>query len=426
MSGPCEGKLLETSNLSSPVSATYIERGTPEFHHTNLAVFSAGFSTFALLYCVQPLLPVFSNEFGVSAADSSLALSLTTGFLAGSVLIAGSLSEAWGRKSVMLVSLIAAALLTVACAFAPNWRALLVIRALEGICFSGLPAVAMAYLSEEIGRRSVGLAMGLYIAGSGFGGMAGRFITGVISDLVSWRAAIGVLGVMGIVAAIVFGRTLPPSKHFVPRSLALYELKQAFLEHLKDAGLPWLFCEGFLLMGAFVTMYNYIGYRLIAAPYSLSQTAVGSIFSAYLLGIASSAWMGELSSRFRRRKIFWITCAIMLAGIALTLSQALATIIAGIAVLTFGFFGAHSVASSWVGLRARHSRAQASALYLFFYYIGSSVAGYFGGFFWSAAGWRGVAAFTGSLLVLAFAISLRLSRLPPLPENQHQRQPASI
>jgi YNFM family putative membrane transporter len=116
----------------------------------------------------------------------------------------------------------------------------------------------------------------------------------------------------------------------------------------------------------------------------------------------------------------------MLAGIALTLAQALITIIAGIAVLTFGFFGAHSVASSWVGLRARHSKGQASALYLFFYYIGSSVAGYCGGFFWSAAGWRGVATFTGCLVVLALVISIRLSRLPPLPENQPQRQPASI
>ena len=414
------------ARAASPDSAAYIERGTPEFYRTNLAMLAAGFSTFALLYCVQPLLPVFSKEFGVSAADSSLALSLTTGFLAGSVLIAGALSEAWGRKSVMSVSLVAAAVLTVVCAFAPNWHALLLIRALEGICFSGLPAVAMAYLSEEIGRGSVGLAMGLYIAGSGFGGMAGRVITGLITDLASWRAAIGVLGVIGIISALIFWRTLPPSKHFVPRPLASRELIHAFVEHLKDAGLPWLFLEAFLLMGSFVTTYNYIGYRLMGAPYFLSQTAVGSIFTVYLMGVASSAWMGELASRLGRRKVFWMNCAITLAGVGLTLAHALITIIAGVAVLTFGFFGAHSVASSWVGLRARHSKGQASALYLFFYYFGSSIVGYCGGFFWSAWGWLGVAAFIGSLLVMALVISLRLSTLPPLPEGQPQRQPASI
>jgi YNFM family putative membrane transporter len=318
---------------------------------------AAGFSTFALLYCVQPLLPVFSAEFGVSAAESSLALSLTTGFLAGSVLIAGSLSETLGRKPIMLVSLVAAAVLTFVSAFTSNWHALLAIRALLGICFSGLPAVAMAYLSEEVERMSVGRAMGLYIAGSGFGGMAGRFITGLLTDLSSWRVATGVLGVMGMISAAIFWRMLPPSKHFVARRFASHHLRQAFVEHITDAGLPWLFLEAFLLMGSFVTTYNYIGYRLMAPPYSLSFTAVGSIFTAYLMGVASSAGMGELSSRFGRRKIFWINCAIALMGVGLTLSARLAIIIAGIAVLTFGFFGAHSVASSWVGLRARHSKA---------------------------------------------------------------------
>src|ERR1700682_6095804 len=112
--------------------AAYIERGTPAFRRTNLALFAAGFSTFALLYCVQPLLAVFSREFGVSAAESSLSLSLTTGVLAASVLIAGALSETWGRKSVMVVSLFAAAILTVICALVPSSRALLLVRALEG------------------------------------------------------------------------------------------------------------------------------------------------------------------------------------------------------------------------------------------------------------------------------------------------------
>jgi len=397
------------------------KRGTPAFYQTNLAMLAAGFSTFALLYCVQPLLPVFSQEFGVSAAESALALSLTTGFLAGAVLIVGSLSETLGRKPIMLASLVSAAILTFVSAFTRNWNALLAIRALLGICFSGLPAVAMAYLSEEIERTSVGRAMGLYIAGSGFGGMAGRCITGLITDLASWRVATATLGVMGMIAAIIFWWMLPPSKHFVPRRLAARDLSRAFIEHLTDAGLPWLFLEAFLLMGAFVTTYNYIGYRLMAPPYSLSFTAVGSIFTAYLMGVASSAWMGELSSRFGRRKIFWINCAITLVGLAFTLANSLVMIIAGVAILTFGFFGAHSVASSWVGLRARHSKGQASALYLFSYYFGSSVVGYCGGFFWQAAGWPGVAAFTGSMLFIALMIGLKLSKRPPLPENQTQQ-----
>ena len=197
--------------------AVYIQRGTAAFRRTNLAVFSAGFSTFALLYCVQPLLPLFSQVFGVSPAESSLSLSLTTIMLALSVLVAGSLSEVWGRKSVMAVSLLSAALLNITAALVPTWHALLFVRALEGIAFSGLPAVAMAYLSEEMDRPSVGLAMGLYIGGSGLGGMLGRFISGFLADVASWRMALGVIGLLGVLSAWIFWQTLPPSRHFQPR-----------------------------------------------------------------------------------------------------------------------------------------------------------------------------------------------------------------
>ena len=71
-----------------------INTGTPAFRRVTLALTAAGFSTFAVLYCVQPLLPVFSTEFHVSPAESSLALSLSTGLLAIGLLMAGPLSEA--------------------------------------------------------------------------------------------------------------------------------------------------------------------------------------------------------------------------------------------------------------------------------------------------------------------------------------------
>ncbi len=406
--------------------AAYIQRGTAAFRRTNLAVFSAGFSTFALLYCVQPLLPVFSQVFGVSPAESSLSLSLTTIMLALSVLVSGSLSEVWGRKSVMAVSLLSAALLNVIAALVPTWHALLFVRAIEGIAFSGLPAVAMAYLSEEMDRPSVGLAMGLYIGGSGLGGMLGRLISGFLADVASWRVALGMIGLLGLLSAWIFWRTLPPSRHFQPRPLALGQLKDSFSDHLRDPGLPWLFIEGFLIMGSFVTTYNYIGYRLIASPYGLSQTAVGAIFIVYLGGVGSSTWFGELASRLGRRKVFWATIAMMLAGEAITLASSLFVIILGITILTCGFFGAHSVASSWVGLRAQHSKAQASALYLCFYYLGSSMIGSGGGFFWSGGGWPAVVAFIGSLLIFGLLISLRLSTLQPLAFAASTQPPASL
>jgi MFS transporter, YNFM family, putative membrane transport protein len=98
----------------------------------------------------------------------------------------------------------------------------------------------------------------------------------------------------------------------------------------------------------------------------------------------------------------------------LTVSDQLIAILAGIVVVTAGFFGAHSVASSWVGRRASRHRGQAASLYLLFYYFGSSVLGTGGGWFWARQGWAGVAGFVGSLLVVALLVAIRLAGLPRL------------
>jgi YNFM family putative membrane transporter len=411
-----EPSLRAAAEAAAHDVAAFIERGTPAFLRTNLALFAAGFATFALLYCVQPLLPEFSAEFGVSAAASSLTLSLTTGAMAFCLLVASAVSDAWGRKQLMTASLLASAVLTVAASAAPRWGELLALRALTGVAISGLPAVAMAYVSEEMHPKSIGLAMGLYIGGSGLGGMSGRLIVGVVTDVAGWRTAMLAIGLLGLACGLMFWRSLPPSRHFRRQRASAGRLARAFSTHLGDAALPWLFACGFALMGGFVTAYNYIGYRLLAPPFELSQTEVGLLFTVYLVGVATSALVGDLAGRLGRRRVFWAAFVVMLAGTAMTLSSSLWLIVPGVAVLTAGFFAGHSIASAWVGARARQSKAQAAALYLFFYYLGSSVAGSAGGVFWAARGWDGVAGFTGALLLAGLAMAARLSRVMPLPQ----------
>ena len=392
-----------------------IHRGTPAFVRISLALFAAGVATFGLLYCVQPLMPALGQAFGVGAARSALPLSLTTGVLACAMLLTGALSDRWGRKPVMAVALLLSALLGLGCALAHAWSLLLILRALLGLSLSGVPAVAMTYLAEELHTDAIGLGMGLYIAGSAVGGMAGRLLASVAADLYGWRAGIASVGVLALVAALAFVRLLPDARRFRAVPVHPRALAQRFAGAFRDAGLPWLFVEGFLLLGSFVTVYNYAAYRLMGAPYHLSQSAVGLVFGVYLVGTLSSTWMGALAGRLGRRKVLWTTLATMLAGIVLTLASPLACVVLGIALVTFGFFGGHSIASSWVGRRAGGAKVQAASLYLFCYYLGSSVCGLAGGVFYSACGWIGVGAFVAALLLVALAIAWRLRGLPPLP-----------
>jgi YNFM family putative membrane transporter len=407
---PVNAKCLDDSHASA-----FIHHGTPAFRRVNLALFAAGVATFGLLYCVQPLMPEFSREYGVGEAVSSLSLSLSTGVLAVAMLFAGALSDAWGRKLVMVASVLSSAVLVLLTAWVPGWHMLLALRALLGLTLSGLPAVAMVYLAEEVDAASIGLGMGLYISGNAIGGMAGRFLAGVVADWLGWRGGIASVGVLGLIAALLFWRSLPPSRHFVAQPFRPRDLFAKFAGMFHDRALPWLFIEGALLLGAFVTVFNYLGYRLLAAPYGLSQAAVGSIFLVYVVGMFSSPWMGHLSGKLGRRKVLWTTLALMLAGVALTMAAPLLLVLLGLAVLTFGFFGGHSIVSSWIGRRAGALRAHASSMYLFCYYTGSSIAGACGGLFYGAHGWDGVAVFVGALTLAGLLVAVWLRRVPPLP-----------
>ena len=389
----------------------YIQKGTSAFHKANLAFFAAGFNTFAILYSTQPIMPELSKAFGVSPAVASLSLSVTTISLAVSMLFFGIWSEVKGRKPVMMISLVAASALSVLTAVSPTFEWLLFFRVIQGIALGGLPSIAMAYLGEEMEPKSLGVAMGLYISGNSLGAVGGRIMTGILVDFFSWHVAMGAISLMSLVACLIFWVNLPRSQNFQPSSPDLRSLLLAFAGHLKDRGMLCLYGIGFLILGSNVALFNYLGYMLTSPPYSLSQSLVGWIFIVYLVGTVSSVWTARIADRYGRQKILILSLGLTLFGVCLTLDASLWVKLLGLPILVFGFFGSHSLASAWVGRRALRNKAQASSLYLFFYYAGSSVAGTMGGYFWSMYGWGGVVGLVAAFLLFAHVLAICLAKV---------------
>jgi YNFM family putative membrane transporter len=178
-----------------------------------------------------------------------------------------------------------------------------------------------------------------------------------------------------------------------------------------NPALPLLFAIGFLAMGSFVTVYNYAGFRLVAEPFNLTQTELGMIFTAYLFGITASWAAGLLGDRIGHFVVLPASVLIAAAGAAVTLSSSLLLIILGIVLVTIGFFATHSVASALVGRLARDTKGHASSLYLLAYYLGSSIAGSLGGYFWLADGWSAVVGFILFLLAGCLVAALCVARL---------------
>lgn len=386
----------------------------PGFRRLAAALFAAGLGTFALLYSTQALLPVLARDFDVSPAMSALTLAVTTGALGVGLLPAAWLSDAVGRTTVMGWSLVLSASLGLLGALAPSFGVLLALRALEGLALAGLPAVAMAYLTEEVHPESLGGAVGLYIGGNAIGGMVGRLIAGGLCDLGGWRLAVGGVGLMGAASAATLLWLLPTSRNFTPRPSRGRDAVRRLRAPLSDPGLLRLNAMGALLMGTFVAVYNGLGFRLAAEPFHLSPAVLSLVFLVYPVGSASSASAGRLADRVGRRTVLPLGVLLTIGGLALTATASLPLIVLGIATLTAGFFAGHSVASSWVGRRAAGSAGQASALYLLAYYAGSSVAGPLAGTAWTMDHWNGVLVMAGVLLCVALLVSLRLRRTPPL------------
>lgn len=389
--------------------------GDPGFRRIAAALFAAGLGTFALLYSTQALLPILSREFDVSPGTSALSLAVTTAGVGLGLLPAAWLSDAIGRTRVMGLSLVLSSALGLASALAPTFMILLVLRGLEGLALAGLPAVAMAYLTEEVHPQALGGAVGLYIGGNAIGGMVGRLLAGGLADAGGWRAGVAGVGVMGVLCAIVLVKLMPASRNFRPRRVtSAREALGRLRAPLADPGLLRLNAMGALLMGTFVAVYNGLGFRLAAAPFHLSPAALALVFLVYPIGSASSAHAGRLADRVGRRTVLPLGVLLTFGGLALTATASLPLIVTGIATLTAGFFAGHSVASSWVGRRAAGSAGQASALYLLAYYAGSSIAGPLAGTAWTIDRWNGVLAIAGLMLAVALVVSLRLRRTPPL------------
>lgn len=381
----------------------FIERGTKSYKQTALAFFAAGFNTFAILYVVQPILPDLTAYYGVTPTAASLSLSVTTFTLAVSMLIFGSISEAVGRKNIMIASMLAASVLCILTAFSPTFSSLIVMRAVQGVALAGLPSIAMAYLGEEIHPRSLPGAMGLYISGNALGAVFGRVFSGVTAGLWGWQYGLIGVGAVGLFAAFIFWYALSPSKHFVKRDFNVKELLKSLTSHMKNPLLLILFIMGFLLLGTNVSLYNYVSFVLIE-DYNISQTVVSWIYLIFLVGVLSSMFSGNLVYRFGKVVMLYAGIIVAITGLVTVLLPSVWMIIAGLILFTFGFFIAHSLTSGWVGNIAHSNKAQASSLYLFFYYTGSSVGGTLAGVFWMQGGWLGVSMMNIGFLTLCLIL----------------------
>jgi len=402
-----------------------IEYKSAALYRSALALCVAAAAVFANLHLMQPLLPELSRQFQLSALTVSWVYTIGTLCLGLSLLVYAALSDAWGRKKLLLITLVGMTLSTLILSQVSSFQALLFWRAVQGLFLGGLPAIAIAWMGEEYSKPALVSAVGLYISANSLGGISGRLLSGAMADLGHWQWVFYPMTLLGLLSCWLVWRYLPASQQFQRQPFRLKQALSDNLFHLRQPLLLLVYLIGGLNFLVFLNQYTYIAFVLAAAPFSLGSSLIGLLFVTYLTGTVGSALSAKIAARLSAPGAMAAGILIMMLGSVITLGQSLVLIGAGFFISAFGFFLCHSLASSWVSQHALRAKASASALYLVFYYLGASSGTLYLQPFWQAGQWLGVV--IGSVLMYGLTLLLclllwRLKRQPSataMPARKH-------
>ena len=365
----------------------------------------SGLSVFAQLYLFQPMLSELQASFGVSLATGSLAVSASTIGMATGLFLFAFKADTFKRERLMSLSLILSALLTISSAFMSHFILLLLFNFLKGIALSGVSAVALAYLSDEIEPGKIGLAISLYLSGNTIGGMTGRVAGSLLAGWGGWQQAVWVIGITSLLLGFLFYWKIPASSQVSQNSISIKEKLQQMKDLLSKRLFIGMYLIAALAMGVFVSVYNYISIQLESPRYGLPHQMIAMIFVMYLTGVAGSIIVGKLSDKHRPERLLRYSLILLGAGLSMLLIPRLWALIAGLGILTFAFFSTHTIASRIVSVNASRSKSSATSIYWLSYYAGSSIIGSLTGIILTRFGWDTFVEILLMLTTLSYLIS---------------------
>lgn len=357
----------------------------------------SGLSVFAQLYLFQPMLSEISNDFNISLATSSLAVSASTIGIATGLFLLAFKADSIARERLMGMALISSAILTIVSSFSNHFTILLLLNFLKGIALSGVTAVALAYLSDEIEPERIGLAISLYLSGNTIGGMSGRVAGTLLAGWGGWQQAVWAIGITSLMLGLLFYWKIPASSQVPKSSISIKEKLRQMKDLLSRRLFIGMYLIAALAMGVFVSVYNYISIQLESPRYGLPHQMVAMIFIMYLTGVAGSIIMGKLSDKHKPERLLRYALILLGAGLSMLLIPRLWALIAGLGILTFAFFSTHTIASRIVSVNASRSKNSATSVYWLSYYAGSSIIGSLTGIILTQFGWE---TFVETLLAL--------------------------
>ncbi|WP_432468213.1 MFS transporter [Agarivorans sp. Z349TD_8] len=382
-------------------------QNSKDFWRVTAAVSAASLVTFFNLYLVQPLLPIFARDYQISPLTANSVLSAAMLGMALGLLLLASLSDAIGRRKILLSSIILVPCISLLIGLvpAPSFHYIVVLRFFQGLFLAGVPAVAIAYLAEQLDANALIKSVGIFIAANSLGGIGGRLLGGWGAELLgSWSMAFVLVALLSLSMGIVVCFLLPME---APTAASPWRLRQSLVnykQHLGNSQLVAAYLVGGVGFGVFINQFSYLTFILADAPYSLPSSLSSLLFLSYLGGTFTASSAGRIADKIGGKRCIMAGLSLMALASLLSLFGQLWLLLLAMVVSSMGFFFCHAQASAWVNQHATQAKASASALYTISYYLGAACGGVLLQPFFSVWGWSGivfasVSALTGVLWV---------------------------
>ncbi|MDT7951913.1 MAG: MFS transporter [Acetobacteraceae bacterium] len=353
-----------------------------------VAASAAGFCTFVNLYAPQSLLPTLATAFGASAAETGLTMTASLIAVALVAPVVGGISDAVGRRRLILPACFLLAAPTVLAGLAPGLPWFLAARFGQGLLLPFIFTVFVAFIADECPGAAALRLTGIYSVGAIVGGFSGRFIAGWTAYFLEWRASFLLLAAITLAGAFVMLLTMPPERNFRPvrswRGTAA-----GFASQLRNGQVLVTCAAGFAVLFSIVATFTFANLLLAAPPYGLGPAELGSIFLTYLLGAVVTPAATRFAQRFGRRLTMLAAGLAAGAGLVLTLAPSLVLIIAGLSLVALGVLTEQMLSIGYVAVAGERARSTAVGLYVTSYYVGGSLGGIAPAWIWSHAGWPG-------------------------------------
>lgn len=371
-----------------------------------------GVFAFLQVYSVQSILPDLQRDLDASVVEIGSAVGATVLAVALVSPLMGMLSDALGRKWLVVASVLALGLPTALMAGVDSVRTLTLLRFLQGLAVPGVTVVTLAYIGEEFRHAAMARMMAVYVTGNVLGGFLGRFLLGHLTELMGWRAGFGVLAVLNLAGAVLVWRVLPASRHFRPNARLAGALA-TLASLLRHPALQAACALGFTVLFAQVGMFTYVNFHLAAAPYHFSPAALANVFAVYLVGVLVTPLAGRLIPRVGARRTLLASVLASILGVLLTLLPSSRGIVGALTLASCGTFITQSATVSYIAYRISEGRSLASGLYYTAYYAGGFCGAWLGGFAYDHGGWPVTVGLLAATQALGWLVAWRFIAAPP-------------